>query len=114
MDKETKLICADAMTQGLALPVGSDIMEITMDVWEKVNTSSRPMLATFNMYGNSSKVTVTGEDEKSVLDIYIGPSRISFSLTKPLGLYTMLEKEITGWSTFETVGVYSLLIKDEE
>ena len=107
MDKEIKLICVDAMTNGLSLPKGLDIIELTADIWEKVNSSSRPMFANFKIYGNSSKINIINEDESDVMEVYVGPDSINFSLTKAFSLYTELEKKIAGWATFEVVGLYS-------
>ena len=116
MDKEIRDMCVNAMTNGISLPQDKhiDITMLTADVWESINASERAMSATFNMYGNASKIKVESYEGNSVMDIYIGPNEINFSLPRSFGLYTSDDRSIAGWATFETLGAFSKFMNNAQ
>ena len=107
MDAEVKAICAIALTNGMQFKHKLDVLEVTADIWERVNKSERDMFATFNMFGNCSAIKITTDEVNAIMDISVREDSIDFYLTKEFESYSKEEKRVIPWAVFETVAAYS-------
>ena len=114
MDSEIKAICALALSKGMQFNEKLDILEVTADIWEKINKSERKMFATFNMFGNCSAIKVTTDEANEIMDISVKEKSIDFYLVKDFEDYSKEERSVIPWAVFETVAVYSKMASDKK
>lgn len=106
-DDEFRELIHHALTKGIPLPFESDVVILTHEIWEIINTEATDIHSDhFQHFGLASVIYIENRKDKRILQINVGPDRIIFMVVEEILEEMKNSKQMRrdiGWAALHTI-----------